>query len=62
MSEKTTELTEEMKEEIRELSANLFLCKVAIHHPEEVVDPDVIDRGLFAVIKRLDKLANGDVE
>ncbi len=54
---KEKKLSEEKKEEIRELAANLFLCKVAISHPEEVVDPELIDRGLFSVIKRLNDLA-----
>lgn len=48
---------DDIKERIKEISANLFLCKTAIAHNEEIVDPETIDKALYAIIKELDDLA-----
>lgn len=49
---------EDIKERIKEISANLFLCKTAIAHTDEIVDPETVDKALYAVIKELDDLAD----
>lgn len=49
---------DDIKERIREISANLMLCKTAIAHTEEIVDPDMVDKALFSIIKDLDNLAD----
>lgn len=48
----------DIKERIKEISANLLLCKAAIAHNEEIVDPETVDRALFSIIKDLDALAD----
>lgn len=49
---------EDIKERIKEISANLMLCKIAINQSKEVVDPEMVDNALFAIIRELDGLAS----
>jgi len=49
---------DDIKERIKEISANLFLCKTAIAHTEEIVDSEMVDKALYSIIKELDTLAD----
>lgn len=46
-------MDEKLKEELKEISAELYTVKVAAR---EVSDPDIIDNALFAIIKHIDRL------
>lgn len=51
-------MNDELKERIKEISSNLYLAKVAVHH---VDDPQIIDDALMVVIRDLDNLID-DIE
>lgn len=46
-------MTDELKEQLKEISAELYVIKVAARN---VDDPETIDLALFAAIRHLDEL------
>ena len=46
-------MDDELKAKLDEISAALYVCKVAVHY---VDDPEIIDKALFRIIKDIDAL------
>lgn len=46
-------MNDEIREELEELSAVLYMIKVAMRY---VDDKDIVDRAMFSVIRHIDRL------
>lgn len=56
-SRKGAKMDDELKEQLKEISANLYTCKVAVHN---VDDPQIIDDALMVIIRSIDHLVEKD--
>ena len=45
----------DISEELKEISANLYLVKKGIHDED---NKDLIDKGLFSIIKNIDRIVD----
>ena len=56
-SRKGANMDDERKEKLKEISANLYTCKVAVHY---VDDPQIIDDALMVIIRQINNMVDED--